>query len=92
MLLRVTEVQALPDYRLHLVFSDGTDREVDLPEELWGVMFEPLRDPEFFAQVRVDGESRTVVWPNGLGLDPEVLHGDFEPADSERPSVDTGVD
>jgi hypothetical protein len=34
----------------------------------------------FFAQVRVDDELETVVWPNGADLDPLVLHGDFEPA------------
>ena len=34
----------------------------------------------FFAQVRVDDELGTVVWPNGADLDPLVLHGDFEPA------------
>lgn len=43
-------------------------------------MFEPLKDPGFFAQVSID--HGTVVWPNGVDLDPLVLHGDFEPANS----------
>ena len=43
-------------------------------------MFEPLKDPAFFAQVFVD--HGTVCWPNGLDLDPLVLHGDREPARS----------
>ena len=38
-------------------------------------MGEPLRDLAYFRQVRVDPELRTVVWPNGLDLDPDVLHG-----------------
>ncbi|HAS10996.1 MAG TPA: DUF2442 domain-containing protein [Acidimicrobiaceae bacterium] len=33
-------------------------------------------DPDFFARVTVDPEVRTLVWPNGLDLAPEVLHGD----------------
>jgi hypothetical protein len=41
---------------------------------------EPLRDIEYFRQVRVDEESRTIVWPNGLDPAPELLHGDYEPA------------
>ena len=44
-------------------------------------MFEPLKDPASFAKVYVD--HGTVVWPNGLDLDPLVLHGDFDP---ERPN------
>jgi hypothetical protein len=42
--------------------------------------FEPLSDPTFFAQVRVDEDLGTITWPNGADLDPLVLHGDFEPA------------
>lgn len=63
-----------------LGFSDGSSRDVDLTGDLHGPVFEPLADPDFFAQVRVDDELGTVVWPNGADLDPLVLHGDFEPA------------
>jgi len=31
--------------------------------EQHGPIFEPLSDPDFFAQVRVDDEPGTVVWP-----------------------------
>lgn len=48
--------------------------------ELHGPVFEPLTDADYFAQVRVDDQLGTVVWPNGADLDPLVLHGDFEPA------------
>ena len=78
--VRVTSAQVLDHYRLRLGFSDGSSRDVDLTGELHGPVFEPLDDPDFFAQVRVDDELGTVVWPNGADLDPLVLHGDFEPA------------
>ena len=48
------------------------------------VEFEPLRDPEFFAEVRVDPEAHTVVWPNGADLDPLVLHGDYASASDKQ--------
>jgi len=38
-------------------------------------VFAPLRDPAYFAQVRVDPELGTVAWPNGADLDPDVLYG-----------------
>lgn len=55
-------------------------RDVDLTGGLRGPVFEPLADPDFFVQVRVDVELGTVVWPNGADLYPLVLHGDFKPA------------
>ena len=79
---RVIGVEVRPPYGLAVTFDDGVVRDVDLAGELWGPMFEPLTDPVFFAQVAVD--HGTVVWPNGLDLDPLVLHGDFEPATFER--------
>ena len=77
---RVTEVEPLKGFVLRLTFTDGLVREVDLSDDLWGPMAEPLKDPDYFAKVRVDPELGTVVWPNGYDLDPDVLHGDFEPA------------
>jgi hypothetical protein len=79
LLARVTAVEPLEGFRLRLTFSDGLIREVDLSDDLWGPMAEPLQDPAYFSQVRVDAELGTVVWPNGYDLDPDVLHGDHEP-------------
>jgi hypothetical protein len=39
-----------------------------------GESFEPLRDPTYFATVKVDPEAATVVWPNGADLSPETLY------------------
>lgn len=78
---RVIKAEVRPPYGLTLQFDDGLTREVDLAGDLWGPMFEPLKDPTFFAQVRVD--HGTVVWPNGVDLDPVVLHGDAQPAEAE---------
>ena len=62
-------------YRLMLRFDDGVQGELDLATFLgFDGVFEPLRDPSYFAQVRVDEDAGTVVWPNGADLDPLVLH------------------
>ena len=66
---------------VRLTFDDGLIRELELAAgSNEGTVFAPRDDPPYFAEVKVDLESRTVVWPNGLDLDPAVLHGDFEPA------------
>jgi hypothetical protein len=53
---------------------DGTSGTVDLAQELWGPMFEPLANPDLFHQAMVDPELETVVWPNGADLSPEFLY------------------
>ncbi len=78
---RVSSVTPLEGFKLRVSFADGTERDVDLRDELWGPVFQPLRDdPDLFRQVRVDELLGTVVWPNGADLDPDVLHGDYPPA------------
>lgn len=79
--IRVTEVEPLDGFSLRLRFNDGAERVVDLAEELWGPVFEPLKaDSGLFRQVRVDEEMGTIIWPNGADMDPDVLHGSREPA------------
>ena len=56
------------------IFKDGTRKRVNLLGLLEGPVFEPLRDPVFFAQVMLDPVAATVVWPNGADLDPLVLY------------------
>jgi len=75
--VRIRTVEPLEGFVLRLGFDDGTVRVIDLEDELWGPVFEPLRhDPQLFRRVRVDDELGTIVWPNGADLDPDVLHGD----------------
>jgi hypothetical protein len=76
-MLRVTEVEPLGGDRLRISFSDGVVRDVDCSFLLHGTLGQPLRDPDYFAQVAVDHEARTIVWPNGLDPAPEVLHGEL---------------
>lgn len=70
-ILRIVSVRHLGGHRLHLEFNNGEAGEVDLAYDLNGPVFKPLRDPGFFASVRLEGG--TIAWPNGADLAPEYL-------------------
>jgi hypothetical protein len=74
MILHVIAVEPCGGHRLRLVFNDGTCKTVNLLPLLNGPVFEPLRDPSAFAEVKLDTECGTIVWPNGADLAPEALH------------------
>lgn len=71
---RITSCERIPPYSLHLQFNDGLERIIDLEPILEGEIYGPLRDPTAFAQVRLDPEVHTVVWPCGADFDPSTLH------------------
>ena len=75
---RVSRVRPLQDYELELGFSDGTVATLDLRERIAGRggVFEPLQNIDFFAQVCVDPDAGTLVWPNGVDLCPDVLYAE----------------
>ena len=74
MILHVTEARYERDYIVYLKFNDGAEGFVDLAEELYGEMFEPLKDMGLFRSVRLDPELRTIAWANGADFAPEFLH------------------
>ena len=75
-LVDVTAVEPIGDYRLRLTFADGTVGDVDFSRRTWNGVFEPLRDPAYFAQVLVDSQAGTISWPDGLDMAPEPLYAE----------------
>lgn len=74
-MVRIKSVEPLDGFRVRLAFTDGTQGETDLGPYLRGPVFEPLlADRDLFCAVRVDPELRTIVWPNGADMDPDVLY------------------
>jgi hypothetical protein len=74
MILHILEAEVCGPHLLRLAFNDGTGKVVDVQPLLSGPVFEPLRDPAYFAKVALDPVCKTVVWPNGADLAPEALH------------------
>lgn len=71
MFIHVTAVENLDDYTLRLRFNTGVEGIVNLESELYGAIFELLRDTALFRQARLT--SRTIEWPNGADFAPEFL-------------------
>jgi hypothetical protein len=74
MFIHIAEAKYMRDYVLWIKFDNGVEGEVDLSAELWGEMFEPLRNVEFFRRFHVDNEINTIVWDNGADMAPDFLH------------------
>ena len=80
MIIHIDLVKVISPYRLELLFDNGVRKQVDLRRELYGPIFEPLRDPAFFARAFIDQDSRTVTWPNRADFAPDFLY-QYEPAE-----------
>lgn len=72
--LHVKKVEYLDDYEVRIIFNDGTVKEVDLKKELYGEMFEPLKDLNLFKKVKVNKDTNTIEWENGADFAPEFLY------------------
>ena len=64
-------MEYLENYQLKLIFNNGIQGIVDLEQELYGEIFEPLKDKSLFQKVFVT--SRTIEWSNGADFAPEFL-------------------
>ena len=74
MIPRLEEARLVGGFTIHLRFSDGTEGDVDLAGELYGEVFDPLKDPALFRRFYVHPEFHTLSWPNGADLAPEFLY------------------
>jgi hypothetical protein len=70
----IKSLKYLDDYRLELTFEDSTVKTIDLKDEIYGEIFEPLKDINYFKQVYVNNDMGTVSWPNGADFCPDFLY------------------
>ncbi len=74
MIAEVVEAYCEHGFTVHTLFSDGTEGDTDLSDELYGEVFEPLKDPAVLKTFTVHPEFHTLCWPNGADLAPEFLY------------------
>jgi hypothetical protein len=74
-LWRVAYVEALPGFRLHVRFNDGTEGIVELAAFINSAgagVFAALRDERIFRQVKII--LGAVTWPGELDVAPDAMH------------------
>jgi len=81
MFIDVVEARPLGGHRVWLRFEDGLQGELDLGPEIYGEVFEPLKDPAYFAQFVVE---HTLTWSNGADFAPEFLYERLSAANARR--------
>jgi hypothetical protein len=74
MFLHVEKLEYLEAYKLRLTFNNQVTQDIDLSTEIYGEIFEPLNDIEYFQQVFLNPETKTIEWPNGADFAPEFLY------------------
>jgi uncharacterized protein DUF2442 len=82
---RLIEAVPLEGYAVHLQFADGLAANVDLSYLVGrGEVFEPLRDVDYFRQLRIEEFGTTIEWPNEADIAPETLYDHVQRAVYEQ--------
>lgn len=74
MIPKLESAEFVKGYTIHVKFADGTEADIDLESEIWGGVFEPLKDPDSFRRFELDEELNTVTWRSAADLAPEFLY------------------
>ncbi len=70
--IKVIKAEYLNDYKIQIEFNNGFRNTIDLKEELWGKVFEPLNDLDYFKNFKLN--PFTIYWENGADFSPEFLY------------------
>ena len=71
MFIEVLKAEYVDGYRIRLWFNNNVTKVVDLKSSLKGIVFERLKDLDFFKRLSV--KYNTVEWENGADFAPEYL-------------------
>jgi hypothetical protein len=73
-LIEIIDAKYIDGYRILMTFNNGIRKIIDLKDELWGPIFEPLKDIEYFKTFSINKELGTIQWPNEVDLAPDGLY------------------
>jgi hypothetical protein len=70
-------VEPLEDYKLRVTLLYGRKGIFDFSRLIWQGVFQEIKDPRYFHQVRADFD--TVVRPHEQDIDPELIEMELHP-------------
>lgn len=71
-LIWITDATYLEGYKIALTFNNGVEKVVDLMNYSFVVIFEPLKNLDYFRKFRLS--DWTIEWDNGADIAPETLY------------------
>lgn len=82
---KLIEAVPLEGYEVHLRFADGLAADIDLSYLVGrGEVFDPLKDVEYFRQLRIEEFGVSIEWPNEADIAPETLYDHVQRAVYEQ--------
>ena len=75
MLCDIAEVKVVKSCILYIRFEDGLSGDIDISKIVpFEGVFSKLKDPFYFATVRVDKDLGTIIWESGADIAPDYLY------------------
>ncbi len=70
---RPTKVEALPGFRIRVVYASGTEGVIDLSGDVGRGVFAPLSDEAFFRTVHI-GQFGQIAWSEEIEICPDAAY------------------
>lgn len=71
-LIKVIDAKYIEGYKIEFRFNDGKIKVIDLEDQLWGEVFDPLKNKDDFKKFKLN--PFTIEWENGADFAPEFLY------------------
>lgn len=75
-MIRPTKVEALPNFRLRLMYPDGKEGTIDLSDDVGRGVFTALADEAFFRTVHI-GQFGQIAWSEDIEICPDSAYADM---------------
>ncbi len=70
----LTDAKYVNNYKIWIKFSNNIEGIIDLENELYGEIFEPLKDINIFRSFKIHPELYVLTWDNGADFAPEFIY------------------